>query len=456
VNSGHDTMQRNQASLQALFMHALSKNWAVRGVAMVTYNDNLKNWMATTYDGYPNAAAGLIAWSRTLVEESHEIRTNYALQADLAGAFRTGPFSHQLVAGADLKYSTSKTGFSHTPFAAEDRLFDFYHPDYDVSFGAKTPHRRVDKRGTRANFHISENTKALGDRVILSLGARASDFTQVADRFWYFPKADRPHVEVPAKWVVSPRAGLVVKILEPVSLYYGYAETYQPHENTNPDDTFIEPETGTQHEAGVKAFLFKGRVILNSSVYDLQRDNVARDVYNYPGYPNIAYYLTDRSIRVQGVNIRLTINPVAGLQLNGSYSACDPEIIKADGQPGQIGKSPKNLAKIRYNWNVRYEFRKGRLRGLTTGVFGARVGERPADFPTEAVPRPFATPAYDRYDAFIRYARKKWSLQLNVNNLFDKRCYTYAEYTYYADGGGSGAIRRAPPREFTLTYHRDF
>ena len=102
VNSGHDTMQRNQASLQAIFMRALSSNWAVRGVAMVTYNDNLKNTMNLNGNsdwGYANlATGGLIGWARTYIEEYHEIRANHALQADLST--RMQRYHHLQVAAA--------------------------------------------------------------------------------------------------------------------------------------------------------------------------------------------------------------------------------------------------------------------------------------------------------------------------------------------------------------------
>jgi iron complex outermembrane receptor protein len=458
VNSGYDTMQRNQASLQAILMHALSAHWAVRGVAMATYNDNMKNTMNLNGNsdwGYANlASGGLIGWARTFIEEYHEIRENYAFQVDLAGTFDTGPLRHQLVIGADLKYNSSKQDYAHALFPADQQLFDIYHPDYNITPDPKFPHRRINSRGTRTNVYINENIKALRDRVILNLGLRASDFTQSNDRLWYYPNPRPPHIGFPSKWEILPRAGLVVKIVEPVSLYYGYSETYIPRTDyVNPDGSILDPETGVQHEAGVKALLFKGRVILNTSVYNLQKEHVAErdDVRSSPG---VDYYNSDRAIRIRGWNLKLTLNPLSGLQLNGSLTAIDPEINKVNtsGQDWQIGKSPKNEAKLRYNWSARYEFRKGTLRGFTTGVFGTHVGEKPADLRNDGVDA-FVNPAWDRYDVFARYARKKWSLQLNVSNIFDKRFYPYIDY--YRDGG-AGTARRAPPREFTLTYHRDF
>ena len=203
----------------------------------------------------------------------------------------------------------------------------------------------------------------------------------------------------------------------------------------------------------MKALLLKGRVILNTSVYHLQKEHVAErdDARSSPG---VDYYNSDRAIRIRGWNLKLTLNPLSGLQLNGSLTAIDPEInkVNSSSQDWQIGKAPKNEARLRYNWSARYEFRKGALRGFTTGVFGAHVGEKPADLRNDGVDA-FINPAWDRYDVFARYARKKWSLQLNVSNIFDKRFYPYIDY--YRDGG-NGTARRAPPREFTLTYHRDF
>jgi iron complex outermembrane receptor protein len=462
VNSGYDTMERNQASLQALFTHALSGNWAVRAVAMATYNDNLKNTMGLNGNsdwGYDNlASGGLIGWARTYIEEYREIRENYAFQVDLAGMFNTGPITHQLIVGSDLKYNSSKQEYAHALFPADQQLFDVYHPDYDITPGPKFPHRNVHARGSRVNFYVNENMKMLRERIVINLGLRGSDFSQSSDRIWYYPNPRPPHIEYPSKWTMQPRAGLVVKIVRPVSLYYGYTETYIPRTDFfNPDGSFLDPETGVQHEAGVKALLFKQRVILNTSVYDLRRENIAErdDARSSEG---LDYYTSDRSIRVRGWNLKLTVNPLRGLQFNGSLSTMDVEITginnlnldPVNGNSWQLGKTPKFNARMRGNWNVTYEFHKGMLRGVKLGVFGIHVGERPADIVREG--KPFAIPAYDRYDAFVRYSRKGWSIQLNVNNLFDKRYYPYIDY--YRDGG-NGTARRAPPREFTVTFRRE-
>ena len=234
--------------------------------------------------------------------------------------------------------------------------------------------------------------------------------------------------------LLSPRAGLVFKPIENVSLYASYSKAYQPRagdqlSSLSASNAALDPETFRSRELGAK-WDIRPELQASISVYRLDRGNVA---------------VTDpadatRMILVDGQTAKGVELGVAGRiteawQVMGGYAYQTGEITSTQSSAAVAGNRlaqlPKHSASL---WN-RYDFNQS---------FGVGLGiiHRGGIFAN--VDNAVTLPAFTRFDAAVYWTLSPaLQLQLNIENLGDKR--------YFASAHSNNNISPGAPRSAWLS-----
>jgi len=184
------------------------------------------------------------------------------------------------------------------------------------------------------------------------------------------------------------------------------------------NNRLIDPLEGTNYEAGVKALLLDGQLLATLSVYRIEQDNLAVEDGLIPGTPIQAYRGMKGTV-AKGYELEVVgkITPQWDVSAGWSdYSAKD-----ADGAH-VLAHQPRRV----FNFSTAYDF-TGTLAGLSLG--GAVKWEsRPpvtAENPGSGIVERIGQPSYALVNVMARYdLTEALSLQVNIDNLFDKRFFS--------------------------------
>jgi len=283
----------------------------------------------------------------------------------------------------------------------------------------------------------------LTDKWILVGGARFLSYNQVAGR-------GRPfHVNTDlngTKWL--PRAGLVYKWTDNVSLYGSYTQSLKPTSTIAPlstgvvIDSSVLPEEATSWEVGAKMAMPAG-LTGTLAFFNIDKSNVLVSQYN--DTTKQTDWRTSGKARSRGVELDVAGQIGQRWSVIASYAYID---AKTTQDPLYAGNRLWNVAQHTASLAAVYDF--GAIFGgdqLRVGAGAHYVGERPGDSANS-----FTLPAYTVADAFANY-NTKWgghnvSFQLNVKNLFNKTYYPSSANRYFVAVGDARQVSLLSTLEF--------
>lgn len=238
----------------------------------------------------------------------------------------------------------------------------------------------------------------------------------------------------------SPRAGLVFKPVEALSLYASYGMTYLPRSGEQLSSLAIntqslEPERFENLEAGAKWELRPG-LVAEAAVYRLNRSNAA---VTDPADPTRLVLLDGDSQRIDGAELSLAGRLTDRWQVIASYAHQDARTLRAVGTTPAgrtLAQTPETALGL---WN-RFDFNDQ----WGVGLGASYRSEAFATLENAVVLKP-----YTRYDAAVYYRlNSRFSAQLNVENLFDKR--------YFPSAHSENNITPGAPRAVWLTLNLSY
>jgi catecholate siderophore receptor len=361
-------------------------------------------------------------------------RQNFFNQTDLIYNFKTGSVSHKLLTGLEIglqenqNYRIVNSGTDPTPLASN--------PFALLTFNSS--------RSRNTSTDISNQAIYLQDQIYLNeqfqivTGLRYDQFkTKFNDSV---TPSNSANVN---DQFISPRAGLVYKPIEPVSLYTNYSLSYLPRtgEQLTSLTSSIKsfgPEKITNIEAGIKYDLLQSFSI-SSAIYRLERSNMT--ITDPSNSSNII--IVDGQV-TKGFELGVAGKLFDSYSMYGGYTYQDAEITKNQGTGStqitsgtSLGHVPEHTFSL---WN-KYEMNETWSAAL--GVISR--SDMFAATPTASTA--VKLPGYARLDAAI-YANinKQTKLQLNIENLLDK--------TYYQSAHNNNNIMYGYPltARATLTY----
>ena len=410
------------------------------------FNDTLTLRNSTRYGDYDkfyqNVFAGAVGIDGTTVSllayNNAQQRENLFNQTDLVFTVRTGAVMHTLLTGLELGRQVTDN-FRNTGY------FDTVAPDTTtISVPLDDPRTTLPvsfRQGeTEADNHGTAKIAALylQDEMQLSahwqvvLGLRFDQFDVDFDNHRTgdtFSTSDD---------LLSPRAGLVFKPIEPLSLYASYSKSYQPRAgeqlgSLSLTNAALDPEEYNNYEIGAKWDVLPN-LAFTAAAYQLDRNNVAVADPN----DSTRLILIDGQ-RTKGIELAFTGNVTDSWSIVGSYAYQDGELLSDQSatllKGATLAQVPKNTFAL---WN-RYDF---------TPAWGVGLGIVYRDeilAATENVVTPESNvtlPDYTRVDAAVFFnINDRLRAQINVENLLDEEYFAFANSNTNITPGSPVAAR---------------
>jgi catecholate siderophore receptor len=391
--------------------------------------------LAADYDRfYQNFVPGAVSADAALVSltayNNATNRTNLFNQTDIVVSLRTGRIGHTFLSGLELGRQRSDN-FRQTGF-----------------FGGETTTLRVpfDRPTIAVPVTFRQNATDASNHVNVGVGAAfVQDEMQVTrhlrlltgvrvDRFDLRYTNHRNGDQLRrTDDLFSPRAGIIIKPIELLSIYGSYSVSYLPSSGDQFSSLTVvtkqlEPERFGNYEAGIKWDLPAG-ISVTAAAYRLDRTNTRSTDPN--DATRIVQTGSQRSTGAEiGINGRITQSwIVIGGYANQNAVVTSATAAAATG--ARVGQVPRHMASV---WNrVQLTERLGAALGVVyrSGVFAA-------------VDNTVTLPGYTRTDAAGFFAlTRAMHLQINVENLLDRAYFVNADSNTNISPGAPRSVRIA-------------
>lgn len=378
--------------------------------------------------GAVSATTGRLAVGAYRDETKRENRFN---QTDLQYALATGAVRHKLAFGFEFGRQETDGVRRNGVFPGATPTMPATDPIYTggVSFAA----------ASSSNSSIADVASAyVQDQVEFSpqwqavLGVRYDRFS--VDHTNRLANTEIDITDTP----VSPRAGLIYKPVPAVSIYASYGRAFAPRSGDQLTSLSVtnktsDPEEFSNYEAGIKWNVAPG-LSATAAAYKLDRTNVI-----VPGPVAGTSILVDGQ-RSKGVELGLTGQLTRNWSVAGGYAYQDAKLtadqsatVKSGARVAQVPKQTLSL------WN----------RVEVNAQLAAALGVVYRDSIYTSTANTVILPSYTRVDGALFYTfGSDYRLQLNVENLFDKK--------YYASAHGDNNIMPGAPRSYKLSLNAKF
>jgi catecholate siderophore receptor len=388
------------------------------------------------FPGSVNAAGDSVSISA--YQQTTE-RANWFNQTDLEARVVTGSVQHQLLTGLELARQETDnlrlTGYFTTispttttvsvPLAAPRTTLPL-----TFALGASDAHN-----------HGVAKTVALYAQDQITLSARLQAIVGVRweqldvdflNRRTATPLASRDGL-------LSPRAGLIYKPADAISLYASYSTTYVPRAgeqlaSLSATNRSLDPEEFTNYELGAK-WTPRADLAFTAAVYRLDRSNVA-----IPDPANPTQSLLVDGQRAHGVELGLTGRLAKNWSVAGGYAYQDGEIKTTQSATIVAGARLAQLPRHTFSlWN-RYDFNRR---------WGAGLGVIYRDELFASTDNLVRLPGFTRCDlAIFHRVSDDLQVQLNVENLLDR--------AYFASAHNNNNLTPGSPRALRLSVTTQF
>lgn len=359
-------------------------------------------------------------------------RTNTFNQTDLTFTIATGGVTHQFATGVEL--GRQKTdNIRRTGVFAAPATVPATDPVYTGGVSFPTP--------TTSNYSIANVASVyVQDQIVFSpqwqlvAGLRYDRFNvdfqnRLATTNAAFEVTDTP---------LSPRAGLIFKPMEAMSLYASFSRAYVPRAgeqltSLTASNRAFDPEQFDNQEVGIKWDLTP-TLSASAALYQLDRTNVV-----VPGAVAGTSILVDGQT-TRGVELEVSGQITPAWSVMGGYAYQDAELTANQSATIRSGAKlamvPKHTVAL---WN-RYNF---------TQQAGAALGLVYRDSLFTSTSNSVTLPSFFRVDGALYYSLgKQYRVQLNVENMFDKK--------YWASAHNDNNITPGAPRSVKLSLFAKF
>jgi catecholate siderophore receptor len=341
-------------------------------------------------------------------------RRNLFNQTDLTYLAKTATIRHTVLAGAEFGHQVShnfrNTGFFNNTVTTIRA--PFANPTIDTPVTFRQAPTDADNRVTAniAATYVQDQIE-LSRKVQLLAGVRFDHFALEFHNNRNAEELSRTDN------LVSPRLGIVVKPVVPLSLYGSYSVSYLPSSGdqfsslTSITQT-LKPEKFTNYEVGAK-WDVRRSLSLTAAAYRLDRNNTRATDPNDP-----RRIVQTGSQRTDGFELGLTGSISPDWRIVGGYAYQDAQVTSATinaAEGARVAQVPRNSFSL---WN-HYRF-------LPKWSMGIGVIHRSDMF--AAIDNRVVLPGYTRADAALYFSvNERMGLQANLENVFNQRYFVNAD-----------------------------
>ena len=431
--------------------HDLSAGTTLRNTTRLGHTEQnfvLTGVNAVTSTAGTDPSTWTVARNRQGRHQTNEILTN---QTNLSTEFKTGGIGHSLSTGFEFIYERQNQ--QNLVVSGTQKAANLYNPSTGDVFQPLVSNGAYTKGSTLSAAAYAFDTLKFSEQWLLNGGLRW-------EKFHTETNSAALNSATPAVLVQNPPLGLTDNLLswkvgalfkptQDGSIYLTVSNAYQPPgganfslnvSSTNQASPSTDPQEGSNIELGTKWDLFGGKLAATAAIYRSENKNeLVSDGAPVPTFSQVG------KRRVDGVELGLVGRVTPALNLSAGVAYMDPKIIR--GVPA--GASANNGGLIVYSPKVTFSSWASykALDKLTVGG-GVRYVDtvaRSSNLTPGTTPNLINTESYTVADAMVAYdLSKNVSLQLNVNNLFDK------EYVASVNNGGS-RYKPGEPRNALLS-----
>ena len=406
----------------ALLEHKLPAGLTIRNrTRFADYDKSYQN----SLPGSVNAAGTHVSLSAYANDTG---RRNLFNQTDLLFGAVTGPVRHTLLVGAEIGRQETEN-FRRTGYYNDNAL------SFSAPFDAPTVSTPITFRQSASDADNSTDVRVAG--VYVQDQVELTRFLQLVggvrfERFDLDFHDARQDASLDRQDdMVSPRAGVVLKPVQPLSFYGSYSVSYLPSageqfSSLSATTQTLEPERFTNHEVGAK-WDVRPSFALTGALYRLDRTNTSA-----PDPADATRTVQTGSQRTTGWELGASGDLTNAWQMMAGFASQDAEIVSTTtaAKAGQrVPLVPEHTFSL---WN-----RVQLHRALGVGVGVVRQSDMFA-----AIDNTVTLPGFTRADAalFVRLGALA-SAQVNVENLFNKRYYATSHGNNNIMPGASRTVR---------------
>jgi iron complex outermembrane receptor protein len=405
---GYDKFKQEQWSAGYILEHRFNEVWQAR--QSFRYN-------GTDIDYAQVFGAGLLApdeldrYAFASVESQTTFVTDNQVQAD----FVAGGVKHKVLAGLDYQHNTFN---QRSAFGGSYPINPF-----DPVYGQDTivtdpPYFDGETTLEQTGIYLQEQAK-IAERLIVTLGGRYDwANTKVVARVG----DDAEKSDQAFTW----KGGVLYRDPSGFAPYYSYSESFFPISTINPDTGApFDPETGQQHEVGIKYEISGVKSLFTLAGFDIKRQN-------YVTFDNTAFAPhAAGEIHSQGIEFEGSAELASGLDIIAAYTWLPTFEITESADPIEVGQrqpiTPEHTASL---W-LHYTLQDGPLKGFGFGGGVRYIGETFGDIENSKL---MTVPDYTLFDGVVDYEFDNWRFAVNVSNIGDETTLTCWDTCYYGAG----------------------
>lgn len=426
---GFNKMDTEFASLALIIGHRFSENLTFRSATRYSDMDTVYQEVYTNYTTDPWADAAETLLKREFYvnyEKSKVFNTDNNLNLE----FSTGPIAHSVLVGVDyLWFDQNKDeGFSYLnfyPYPSPPPI-NIYDPQYGAPFDYGA-FNFLDYRSTQFGVYVQDQL-SYADRVHLVLGLRRDEAT-----------SRRNGVDEAEQVEWSFRGGLIAEVIDGVSPYFNYAESFLPVPGGDFYGNPYEPRLARQYEGGVKWEPMRGALV-TLAYFDIEETN-----YLSQDPANVQNFIQGGVVGSTGYEAEAVFRVPDDYELTASYSYIDAEVLTASSTLNagdRIAGQPQHLASF---WGSKTFF-VGDGWKLRVGGGVRYIGDR-----IEAT-QSLLMPDVTLVDAMFSATYEDWEFSVTSSNLFNKQYYDICNIY----GPTSGTCTAAKDRTVLASVKRRF
>ncbi|GGL96285.1 iron transport outer membrane receptor [Pseudomonas asuensis] len=370
----------------------------------------------------------------------NSVSEGWVNQTELKSLFNTAGVEHTLVTGMEFSYedvhnrpytfTSSVSGSTcNAALLASGDCTSLYSPTpKDGWAGTYAEGASYTDTDTKTAAGYVFDTLKLNEQWSVNLGLRYDDFETRSSGYTTggrgavagdFKRENKSHF-----W--NYQAGVVYKPAPNGSIYVAWSTSSNPSGETSGEglselsssNTSLEPERNRNYEIGTKWDFFNEALSLNAALFRTDKTNA-----RVASPESTSLQVLDGEQRVQGVELGFSGKLTPQWKVFGGYTYLDSEIRKsttASDEGNKMPQTPENNFTLWTTYDVTQDFTIGGGATYVDRQFGNTANST-------------YIPSYTRYDAMAAYrVTKNLDLQLNVQNLTDKRYFDQVYSTHMA------------------------
>ncbi|MDH0303152.1 MULTISPECIES: TonB-dependent siderophore receptor [unclassified Pseudomonas] len=414
---GADWNRWDRSNLQSFaeLEHHFDNDWTLKLMALRTHFELDDHGFKQTYMTRASTTNPyLMNYQVTEGDGGESLQNN--LSATLNGPFELFGRTHELMVGVErIRNDSYASGTNRVVYS---QVYDIrnWEPKYSLPEptvrNIPQPLRtRTTQEAAHATWRIS-----LADPLTAVIGARVN---------WYDYEqefASGPDKTFSVDEKIVPYAALIYDLNDNYSVYASYTEIFNPQTVVDRTNTVLDPVIGEAYEMGIKGEFYDGRLNTSLAVFRINQVGTPVDDFDGPnpctsgstGYCKIA----SGKSRSEGIDLEVSGEVLPGWQVTGGYTYNTTELVKdtASTNGNAIRTTdPEHMLRL---------FTSYRLPGaLEAWTIGGGV-QAQSDIYSRVGAAKASQAGYAVYNGMLNYRfNDNYSVQLNANNIFDKKYY---------------------------------